>query len=402
MEKFTVAIVRDHRNRTEADKEGPLEVRVTMNRKLSHINTGIRVRMNEWAGCVVNRPDADALNDRLGYIVQRCTAVITDMQRHGEAFDIKVVKDRVFCDETVSRTSLVDWIEQEYPKMNASSGTKRHYETVIRRLYDFKKLLSWNDLSVERIYEFDQWLHTLTTPRSNGLKQSGEEAAYIRDGSVWNYHKYLKAMINRAMKMGIVSSNPYDRLRGEFKRGIVENVEYLTEEEIAAIESLHPVEGSQVAMARDLLVFQIYTGLSYSDTQAFDIGQYKKVNGRWRANGLRMKTGVPYVCELLPQAVAVLEKYGMQAPNISNAQYNTSLKVIQSALGIRTRLHSHLGRHTFATRALSLGVPLQNVARMLGHTNVKQTQRYAKVLAESVHDDFDMMSKKLSKKKSEG
>jgi site-specific recombinase XerD len=78
-------------------------------------------------------------------------------------------------------------------------------------------------------------------------------------------------------------------------------------------------------------------------------------------------------------------------------QYNQSLKVIQQALGIRTRLHSHLARHTFATRALALGVKIENVSAMLGHTNITQTQRYAKVLAKSVHDDFAMMEEKLSK-----
>jgi hypothetical protein len=63
----------------------------------------------------------------------------------------------------------------------------------------------------------------------------------------------------------------YDRVRGEFRKGIKENVEYLTEEEISAIESLHPMEGTQMAMAKDLFIFQLYTGLSYSDAQAFDI-----------------------------------------------------------------------------------------------------------------------------------
>ena len=73
-----------------------------------------------------------------------------------------------------------------------------------------------------------------------------------------------------------------------------------------------------------------------------------------------------------------------------------SLKVIQQALGIRTKLHSHLARHTFATRALRLGAKIENVSRMLGHTNITQTQRYAKVLAQSVHDDFELINEKLN------
>ena len=177
-------------------------------------------------------------------------------------------------------------------------------------------------------------------------------------------------------------------------------MEYLTEEEITAVESLHPMKGTQVAMARDLFVFQLYTGLSYSDAQAFDISEYKNVNGRWINTGERIKTGVPYVSQLLPQAVEVLERYNWQVPQINNMQYNASLKDIQKALGIRTRLHSHLARHTFATRMLAMGVKIENVSRMLGHSNITMTQRYAKVLAESVHEDFDMIAKKLTQNKS--
>ena len=217
-------------------------------------------------------------------------------------------------------------------------------------------------------------------------------------------------MLTRAVKFGIIETNPYDRVRGEFRKGIRENVEFLNEEEIAAIESLHPIAGTQMAMARDLFVFQIYTGLSYSDAQAFDIADYKLVpvsdrrsnarsdrqtEYRWRAVGNRIKTGMAYVSDLLPQAVEVLERYGMQVPKIGNAQYNQSLKVIQQALGIRTRLHSHLARHTFATRALALGAKIENVSKMLGHTNTRQTERYAKVLAESVHNDFELLNQKL-------
>jgi site-specific recombinase XerD len=62
---------------------------------------------------------------------------------------------------------------------------------------------------------------------------------------------------------------------------------------------------------------------------------------------------------------------------------------------IQTKMHTHLARHTFATWMLRNGAKIENVSRMLGHTNIRQTQRYAKVLAESVHEDFDMVASKF-------
>jgi integrase len=167
-----------------------------------------------------------------------------------------------------------------------------------------------------------------------------------------------------------------------------------------AVMSLHPIEGTLMAAARDLFVFQMFTGMGYSDTQKFDLRDYKKVNGKWINTGNRVKTGEAYIAHLLPPVVEVLERYGMQTPKINNADYNHALKAIQYAAGITTRLHSHLGRHSFATYMLSNDVPIQNVQQMLGHKDIRQTQRYAKVLAEDVHENFDEIEEKMKKKAS--
>ena len=396
MEKYTTSIIYDHRRRASDDKEGPVEVRIVINRKPYYINTGVRVRRGEWAGSVVNRPDANALNERLWFILSRITEEITAMQRDGLPIDVAVIKSKVFA-ETAKEESdaLLTWLAKEIPLLKIGEGTRRRYDVLLRRMEQYGEIKKWSDLTTENLYAFDRWLHNIDKPLSNADKQVGAKKK-IGDSAVYNYHRTLRSMLTRAVKFGLLDANPYDRVRGEFRKGIKENVEYLTEEEIAAIESLQPMAGTQMAMARDLFVFQLYTGLSYADAEAFDIKDYKFVKGRWRAIGNRIKTGVAYVSDLLPQAVEVLERYNMQVPKINNVQYNQSLKVIQQALGINTRLHSHLARHTFATRALAMGVKIQNVSKMLGHTNTRQTERYAKVLAESVHEDFEMLSKKLS------
>ena len=396
MEKYTTSIIYDHRRRASDDKEGPVEVRIVINRKPYYINTGVRVRRGEWAGSVVNRPDANALNERLWFILSRITEEITAMQRDGLPIDMAVIKSRVFAETTKEEPdALLNWLAKEIPLLKIGEGTRRRYDVLLRRMEQYGEIKKWSDLTTENLYAFDRWLHNIDKPLSNADKQVGAKKK-IGDSAVYNYHRTLRSMLARAVKFGLLDTNPYDRVRGEFRKGIKESVEFLTEEEIAAIESLQPMAGTQSAMARDLFVFQLYTGLSYSDAQAFNIKDYKFVKGKWRNIGNRIKTGVAYVSDLLPQAVEVLERYNMQVPKINNVQYNQSLKVIQQALGINTRLHSHLARHTFATRALAMGVKIQNVSKMLGHTNTRQTERYAKVLAESVHEDFEMLSKKLS------
>lgn len=397
MQKYSVRIVFDHRRRTRPGNEGAVEICVTVDRKPYYINTGIKVMEKDWAGSVVHIAEADALNERLGWLVQLTHSEITSLQRQGKAIDVAAIRKKLFTSNYEEPDSLLRWIAREIPLLKIGSGTRRRYDVLLTRMEQWRGITQWSDLTTENLYAFDRWLHDIDKPMSNGDRQAGE-ARKIGDAAVYNYHRTLRAMLTRAVKFGMIDSNPYDKVRGEFRKGIKENVEYLTEEEIKAIESLHPMAGTQSAMARDLFVFQLYTGLSYADAEAFDIKDYKFVNGRWRAIGNRIKTGVAYVSDLLPQAVEVLERYNMQVPKINNVQYNLSLKTIQQALGISTRLHSHLARHTFATRALANGVKIQNVSKMLGHTNTRQTERYAKVLAESVHEDFEMLEKKLTTK----
>lgn len=431
---ITKMLVYDHRGRTKPGEDGPIELRITHNRKPYYIATGVKVKGTEFCGGrIVGRPDCDVLQERLDIMVHRIEEAVNECLKNDLSINVAEIKQQIYDKDRrarTTRTCMYDWMNEQVPLLPIKDGTRQRYWVLLHRMRQFGKLMSWDDLTVENIYTFDGWLHGLAKRQIGDNIHAEHETNKIGESAVYNYHRTLRSLISRAVKFGVIERNPYERLRGEFRKGIKENVEYLTEDEIAAIESLRPLPGSQMARARDLFVFQIYTGLSYSDAQAFDIRHYKRVavlpqqtermmvatqpqqtmdegapyerqtrqrQWRWVAVGNRIKTGVPYVSQLLPQAIEVLERYGWEVPKIGNEQYNAALKTIQQALGITTRLHSHLARHTFATRALAMGVKIQNVSKMLGHTNTRQTERYAKVLAQSVHDDFDMMAAKLSR-----
>lgn len=386
--KITNSIVWDHRGRVPDGGKGQLEIRVTIARKSYYFGTGIKCRRSEFvAGQVINCPGARQLNDRLAIIYSKVLACVNACIEDGSQIDTEGIRKMVWqTSESVNdEPTLITWIEQQVPMLNLADGTKKHYHTLIVRLIEYDKLRRWQDVTIENIYLWDAWLHQL----------KAQDGGRISDGGVFTYHKCLKALLNRAKEFGKISENPYVSLRGKFKRGEKESVEYLTEDEMRRFESIILPAGSMLDIAHDLFIFQMYTGLSFSDAQAFDISEYKWDGTRWSNTGERIKTGVPYVSSILPPALRVLEKYDMRVPRINNADYNHQLKALGLLAGIKTRLHSHLARHTFATYMLRNGAKIENVSRMLGHTNITQTQRYAKVLAQSVHDDFDMIAEKL-------
>ena len=394
----TTAIVLDRKGRAKEGKEAMIDIRITSNRRHVYLSTGIKVRKSEWiAGQVVNRLDAKSLNERLAIIYEKVGRAVNEAIAADRQIDVAAIRKRVWAEIEVQsgKPVLLDWIHKQIPLLDIDEGTRKHYYPLENRLEEWGQMRTWDDVTTEKLYEFDAWLHSLHKPQSEAARLAGVVPERLSNAGVYNYHKTLKALLNRARRMGKIATNPYELLRGQFKRGDKENTEYLTEEEMTRIRTLPLSKGSTLDIARDLFTFQMFTGLAYSDAEAFDFKRYKKVDGTWRYVGQRIKTGVPYVSELLPPAVEVLQKYGGTVPQINNADYNHRLKEIQRLTGIATRLHSHLARHTFATWMLANGAKIENVARMLGHENIVTTQRYAKVLATSVHEDYGKVRGKL-------
>lgn len=388
---INTAIIFDHRNRIDKNGTAPIEVRIIVDRKALYVNTGIKVKKCHFVGgTIVGRSDSKELNDRLTIIYNKIQDEVNKCLAAGEPLDVQEIRRRAWqASEATNKnsTSLIDFIEEQERLMQLREGTLKHYRTLRTRLLEFG-LKSFADLSTENICKFDAWLHGLKKPLSDAEKKAGEKPQDISDAGVYNYHKCLKAVLNRAVLFKKIDNNPYFYLRGKFKRGDRDNIEFLTIEEMDAIESLQPVKGTMMAVTRDLFVFQMHTGLSFADLQAFNFSDYKFIDGKWRTIGHRVKTGIQYIVQLTDECLRILEQYNYELPKINNADYNHCLKALGMAAGVKTVLHSHLARHSFATRAKVLGVDIANISKMLGHSNVIQTQRYAKILPEQVFADL--------------
>ena len=387
---ITTKIIYDRKKKAKTEGTGTIEVRVTVARRAIYISTGVRVREKEWkAGMVVNRPDAPVLNERLAIIYEIVDREANRCIRDGESINADALKAKVWpVKEAASdEPKFMEWVEKQVEQLTVAYGTRKQYRTLAHRLHEFGEMQRWQDVTAENICAFDAWLH----------HRQKKDGSTLIDSAVFKYHRSLKALLNRAVTFQKIERNPYELLRGKFKRGDRENVEYLTENEMQAIEQLEIPDDDLLRQSRDLFVFQMYTGLAYSDAESFDIAQYRKDGDTYTRIGERIKTGVAYVSQLLPPAIRVIEKYGMKTPQIENHVYNRALKAIGISAGIKIPLHSHLARHTFATWMLRNGAKIENVSRMLGHTNIRQTQRYAKVMAESVHEEFAKVAEKLQK-----
>ena len=193
---------------------------------------------------------------------------------------------------------------------------------------------------------------------------------------------------------GLIEQNPYKFLPFHIGKGEKQYVDCVTEEQFAAIKKLK-LSTPHILHARDLFLFQCYTGLAYSDLASFNYDSCEEIGGKMFYHAKRTKTDTDFVFQLLKPALEILQKYDFKLPKMSNQRYNDYLKAIGQMVGV-DRLHTHMGRATAATLFLSKGMPINIVARVLGHTTLRQTARYARTLNKDVQSAFDALEGKMN------
>jgi len=189
-----------------------------------------------------------------------------------------------------------------------------------------------------------------------------------------NYHKKVHQFIHELRMIDMIPDDPYAHLR--IPCGKTKERKPLSEAELKLIrEAKLP---AKLDRARDLFVFCAYTGLCYCDAVAFDFDSMTEKNGKiYYIDGSRIKTGADFYTPILQPAMDVLKKYNYKLPHMCIQKINEYLHAIEVRLDIKKSITTHVGRHSFATMALSHDVPIENVSRMLGHTNIVTTQIYA-------------------------
>ena len=297
----------------------------------------------------------------------------------------------------VKQETLLKLFEQhnaEFAKKvghSRAKGTFQRYVTVCKHLHEFiphtykREDIPLKELNLTFINDFEYFLRTEKKCRTN---------------TVWGYMIVLKHIISIARNDGRLPFNPF--------AGYINSPEsvdrgYLTKSEIQTLMDA-PMKNSYHELIRDLFVFSVFTGLAYSDVKNLTTDNLQTFfDGNLWIITRRKKTNTESNIRLLDVPKKIIEKYkGMTKDNKvfpmpSNTTCNKILKEIGRQCCFKTRLSTHVARHTNATTVLlSNGVPIETVSRLLGHTNIKTTQLYAKITAQKISQDMETLSHKLA------
>lgn len=307
------------------------------------------------------------------------------LQNNGEPIQKKMLIP-IFQEHNSRIKSLVG---KEY-----AAGTYERYATSLKHTLDF---LQWkyklSDIAIDAID------HEFITSYDFYLRSERN----CNNNSTVKYLKNFKKIILICIANGWLDRDPFVKYKPKVK---AVRRDFLTTGELELMAD-KKLSNERINQVRDIFLFSCYTGLAYADVKKLRreeiiIGH----DGQQWIYTSRQKTDTDSRIPLLPKAIELMNKYknhpqcvddGLLLPVLSNQKMNSYLKEITDLCGITKELTFHIARHTFATTVtLGNGVSIESVSKMLGHTNIRTTQHYAKILDQQVGQDMAALSIKLS------
>lgn len=319
------------------------------------------------------------LKDYIKGIEARLHQFETDCIQNGKPFTMETIKLFIksgYTSQGITFQTLVDeFLKSIRMKCRAGGMTERRYrkyEIAIAHFYEqdaIKQDMLVAEIKNQNILDFK---HDMMSK-------------HYEPGTIAGFLQCLKSVFLFGLRNDLIKNNPFIGFKIGRK---TKDVSFLTEEEVARIRAKE-MPSSGLNKVRDLFLFQCMTSISYCDMALLEPRDFQSnEEGILYLRKKRKKTGVEFFIVLLPEAVAIAKKYDFKLPLISNQKYNNYLKEIGAICNIEKPMHSHIGRHTAATFLLNRSVPMEMVAKVLGHTTTKQTRHYAKLLDKSVFDEF--------------
>ena len=381
------------------NKQGksPLMIRIFLNGEMLNVgSSGIYIDKKLWNNSTnrVKGRGSESLNlnaqlDNISNSLQ----MIFKKHEFDEDLTLDKIKS-IFLGKNKVKTTFVEFYDKYLEDIKAQVGAgksialyhkysaaRSHFVNFLHAKYGRKDLMP-GELTHLIIHDFEIYLKTVVSLKSNSATKT---------------LKFFKTVVIFAQKCGVMTHDPF--LNHHFHLEPVDRG-FLTDEEIQRIMQ-KDFEIPRLEMVRDVFIFSCFCGLAYIDVAHLTQENIITLDNRPWIIINRQKTNVQSNIPLLEIPQMILYKYKGKTkdnrllPVLSNQKINAYLKEIADLCGIKKRLSYHLARHTFATMLLSKGVPIESVSKMLGHTNIKTTQIYARITNKKIEQDMMQVADKF-------
>ena len=375
--------------------EAPVCMRITVNKRVAEVMIKRSILADLWNQKKECSKGKDRVATELNHYINTVRAKVLQIHRELEIDNKPItadtIKDCFYGRDKVQR-SLLEVYAEHNEKCRALIGkeytesTVTKFDTSINRLKEYIRScyhcddIMLAELDGQFIRDFDFWLKT---------------EKHCQNNSALKHLKNLKKVVRIALANDWIKKDPFYGIH--FKQEEV-NVEFLSREELDILMNKE-FAIKRLEQVRDIFIFCCFTALAFVDVQQLSREHLiKDNNGALWIRKARQKTNQMCNIPVLSIPQRILRKYednaecikkGVLLPVISNQRMNAYLKEIADLCGITKRLTTHVARHTAATVVfLANDVSMENVSKILGHSNIRMTQHYAKVLDSSIMRDM--------------
>lgn len=382
--------------------EAPICLRITINGQRAEVQIKRSVEVSLWNSnkeCAIGKERKhQELNHYLETVRTKVLRIHRELEQDGKPITAEILK-RHFYGEGESPKMLLEVFREHNKKYrelldkDVVLGTVLRYERTVRYLEEFMKEkyhfsdIPLKNINQEFVKEFEHFIKTEKDCAQNATVK---------------YLKNLKKIIRNALVNKWMDDDPFVEIR--FHQ-TASNREFLTEEELnKLIEKEFTIPRMEVV--RDIFVFCSLTGLAFTDVQHLKPEHiFRDMDGIYWIRKTREKTDNMCNIPLLDLPVKLIQKYqnhpecvrkGVVIPVPCNQRCNSYLKEIADVCGIQKTLSTHIARHTFACLAIANKVSMESIAKMLGHTDIRTTKIYARILDRTVSDEMQILRGKFA------
>ena len=361
-----------------------VQVEAYLGRKKKYFSTKVYLKPEQWDNkklIVKNHPNADALNRLIYEFVATIEKKELELWQQGKRISLELLKNALTTQE--NNSSFISFFRQEVMNSSLKDSTKRNHLSTLMLLQEFKKNITFSDLTFELISSFEYFLQ---------LKG-------YHTNTIAKHMKHLKRHVNIAINKEYIEIQKYAFRKYKIKT--IENKHtHLVPEELERLENLI-LSGRYVKLQKslDAFLFCCYAGMRYSDFINLSSENFVDINQETWLIYKSVKTGtevrLPLYLLFSGKGIAILNKYRDNLEDFfhlrDNLNVNKDLIIITRLAGLSKRISFHTARHTNATLLIYNGINITTVQKLLGHKSVKTTQVYTNVMDMTIIHDLEKM-----------
>nr|WP_314500434.1 site-specific integrase [uncultured Prevotella sp.] len=392
-----------NRQKIKADDKTAILCRITIDGKSTAITTGEQSKSSEWNSRQGMTTDKKT-NQRIGKFKELVEKTYQEILINDGVVNVELLKNRLQGIATTP-TTLLAMSKAELQSVKECVGKSRAEGTYQNLLYsdkllkEFVKDTGMTDIAITTITEdlFEEYRFY--------LKKRGLTTATMNRYLCW-----LSRLLYRAVSQRLIRCNPFENVKYEKTE---QKISFLQKTDVAKLMAMK-VNDEEIEQARRMFVFACFTGLAIADMEHLKYRHIQmSADGQKYIRKERQKTKMEFIVPLHPIAEAIINQCKKEQPSMKEMQtmkgkgddfifhcacsrsvMSAKLSIVGKACGIRERLSYHMARHTFGTMSLSAGIPIESIAKMMGHASISSTQIYAQVTDNKISEDMDRLIRK--------